>query len=146
VTGWLGQVGRWLLLVARHKMVLLILGGAVGTVARYWISRWVGSQFWTRGLPWGTFFINVSGSFILGAAAVVILEHLSPDHQDLFLLIGTGFCGGFTTFSTFEWETFLLIRDGSWGYATANVLGSVVFGLIGVMLGVTLMTAILPRR
>ena len=146
MTGWLGQVGRWFLLAARHKMVLLILGGAIGTLARYWISRWFGSQPWTRGLPVGTFFINVSGSFILGAAAVVILEHLTPDHQDWFLLIGTGFCGGYTTFSTFEWETYRLMRDGSWGLALANVIGSVVLGLIGVILGVVLMTALLPKR
>jgi fluoride exporter len=146
IISWMAQATRWLLQVARNKMVLLILGGAIGTLMRYWISRWFGSQPWTRGLPVGTFFINVSGSFILGAAGVVILEHLAPDHQDLFLLIGTGFCGGFTTFSTFEWETFRLIRDGNWSIALANVLASVILGLIGVMLGVTLMTALLPRR
>jgi CrcB protein len=127
-------------------MLLLMLGGAVGTYARYWLSRWFNSQPWGQSFPFGTMVINVSGSFILGAAAVNILERLSPDHQDWYLLVGTGFCGGYTTFSTFEWETFALVRDGSWWYALANVFGSVVAGFLGLVLGVALVAVLLPRR
>jgi CrcB protein len=129
---------KWLILLLRNKMLMLMLGGAIGTYARYWLSRWFGGQPWAQSFPYGTFVINVTGSFILGAAAVFILERLSPAHQDLYLLIGTGFCGGYTTFSTFEWETFKLIRDGSWLYAFANVFGSVFAGFLGLLLGVIL--------
>jgi CrcB protein len=79
-------------------------------------------------------------------AAVIILERLEPKHQDLYLLIGTGFCGGYTTFSTFEWETFRLVRDGSFGYALANVFGSVLAGFLAIILGVMLARAVFPDR
>lgn len=127
-------------------MLLLMLGGALGTYARYAVGRWVGAQPWAQTFPFGTLFINVGGSFLLGVLAVVFLERLPPEHQDWYLLAGTGFCGGFTTFSTFEWETFKLVRDGSWWYAFGNVAGSVVAGFLGVLLGVLVVGLVLPKR
>jgi CrcB protein len=127
-------------------MVMVIVGGAVGTLLRYLVGRWFNSQPWGQVFPYGTLFINVTGSFILAAGAVIILERLPPKHQDWYLLLGTGFCGGYTTFSTFEWETYKLVRDGSWLLALANVMGSVLAGFIGVLLGVLLATALLPKR
>src|SRR5205807_8098605 len=132
--------------VLRNKMVILMLGGALGTYLRYVVGRWFAMQPWGQGFPYGTLFINVSGSFVLAVAAGIILERLPPEHQDWYLLIGTGFCGGYTTFSTFEWETFKLVRDGSWWYALANVLGSILAGFLGVVLAVTLAGLVLPRR
>lgn len=127
-------------------MLLLMLGGALGTYLRYVVGKWFNSQPWAQGFPYGTLFINVTGSFILAAAAMILLERLPPKHQDWYLLIGTGFCGGYTTFSTFEWETFKLVRDGSWWYAFGNVLGSVLAGFVGVLLGVLLVSLVFPRK
>jgi CrcB protein len=143
---WLNLLTRWLLLVARNKMVMVMLGGAIGSLLRYWLGRWFNSQPWGQGFPYGTLFINVTGSFILAAGAVLILERLPPKHQDWYLLLGTGFCGGYTTFSTFEWETYKLVRDGSWLLALANVLGSVLAGFAGVVLAVILVAALFPKR
>lgn len=127
-------------------MFMLIVGGALGTCLRYWIGKWFNAQPWGQSFPYGTFFVNVTGSFILGFVAVVILERLPPEHQNWYLLIGTGFCGGYTTFSTFEWETFKLVRDGSYWYALANVFGSVIVGFIGVILGVLAANLLFPRQ
>jgi CrcB protein len=127
-------------------MVWLMVGGAIGTLTRYWVSRWFNAQSWAHGFPYGTMFINVTGSFILGAAAVLILERMRPEYADWYLLVGTGFCGGYTTFSTFEWETFQLVRDRSWLPALGNVAGSVAAGFVGVVLGVLVVNLLFPRR
>jgi len=141
-----GVLARWLGLFLRNKMLWLMVGGAVGTAARYLIGRWFNAQPWGQVFPYGTLVINVSGSFILGLAFMIIQERLPPEYQGWYLLIGTGFCGGYTTFSTFEWETFQLVRDGSWWYALANVFGSVLAGFLGVLLAVFLVGLVFPRK
>ena len=138
-------MGRRLRTLLRTNMLLLMLGGALGTYARYSIGKWFDLQPWAQSFPFGTLFINTTGSFILAVAAVIILDRLPPEHQGWYLLVGTGFCGGYTTFSTFEWETFKLVRDGSWWYAFGNVAGSVVAGFIGVLAGVILTNLLFPR-
>jgi CrcB protein len=130
-----GRLRAWLGGLARQKMLLVMLGGAVGTALRYWVGRWFNSQPWGQVFPYGTLVINVTGSFILAFAAVLIYDRLPPEYSDLYLLIGTGFCGGYTTFSTFAWETLELVRDGSWPLAMANVVGSVVAGFVAAVLG-----------
>jgi CrcB protein len=143
ITVLLLQGWDWL---TSNKLLLLMLGGAAGTWARYALGRWINSQTWAQGFPYGTMVINVTGSFILGLASVIILERLRPEYQHWYLLVGTGFCGGYTTFSTFEWETYKLVRDGSWLLALANVLVSVLAGFAGVVLGVALAGVVFPRR
>jgi CrcB protein len=129
----------WLAAAARNKMILLIVGGALGTCLRYWVGNWFKSHPWGQTFPYGTLFINVTGSFILGFAVTFIPLRVPLEHQGSWtLLVGVGFCGGYTTFSTFSVETATLISDGSWGLALANVLGSVVAGLAAVFLAVLL--------
>lgn len=138
--------GSWLTATLTSKVLLLALGGAAGTNARYWLAKGLGEVAWAKGFPLGTFAINVTGSFLLGVAGTILLERLPPAHQHWYLLIGTGFCGGYTTFSTFEWETFQLVRDGSLWLALANVVGSVMTGFLALAAAVALTTLILPRQ
>ena len=139
-------LGSWVYAALTNKLVLLAIGGAIGTISRYGLAKWLGEVAWAKGFPLGTFVINVTGSFVLGMAATIILERLPPAHQDWYLLFGTGFCGGYTTFSTFEWETFKLVRDGSLWIALANILGSVIVGFLGVVVAVALTGLILPKQ
>jgi CrcB protein len=136
----------WCEAVAVHPITLIAVGSAVGGNLRYWLGRWVDAQGWPGGLPWGTFVINVTGSLVLGFLAVWFLERAEPARRGLYLLLGTGFCGGYTTFSTFEWETFKLIRDGNWPAALANIFGSVAVGFLGVVLGAMTAHMIFGRR
>ena len=140
------QWGDWLAGVAVHPVTLIALGSAVGGNLRYWLGRWVDAQQLPGGLPWGTFVINVSGSLLVGFFAVWFLERAEPARRGLYLLLGTGFCGGYTTFSTFEWETLKLLRDGNWPAALANVAGSVAVGFLAVVLGVAVAYLIFGRK
>lgn len=129
-----------------NKMFLVMAGGAIGSYLRYFVSKWIGNQSWSEGFPFATMLINISGSFILALVAVIVVERLPSEHAGWYLLLGTGFCGGFTTFSTFEWETYQLVRDGSWILGLGNVVGSVVGGFAGVLLAVVLVGLMSPRN
>jgi CrcB protein len=112
------------------------LGGFLGAMARYGVSLAVAS-FWTRDLPLATFLINISGSFVLGFFTTMAAERvvIAPEWR---LLVGTGFVGAYTTFSTFEYETQRLVESGAKGWALANVLASVTAGFLAVRLGMSL--------
>ena len=84
----------WSYAVLTNKLVLLAIGGAIGTIARYSLARWLGEVAWAKGFPLGTFIINVTGSFILGMAAVLILERLPPLYQNWYLLVRHGILRG----------------------------------------------------
>ncbi len=115
--------------------LLVALGAAVGAPLRYLTDLWVQSLHDTV-LPWGTFVVNVVGSFVLGlVGGLVAAGGASPQ---VVALLGTGFCGALTTFSTFGYETAVLAREGSWAYAAGNVLVSVAAGLAAVWAGFAL--------
>jgi CrcB protein len=127
-------------------MWFIMLGGALGCYLRYTISKWFDEQPWGQILPVGTLAVNVIGCFLLGVTAVLVLEYLPPAHQNWYLLLGTGFCGGLTTFSTFSWETYKLIRDGSWWYGIANICISCIAGILSILIAVALMSLVLSHH
>ena len=113
------------------------LGGALGSVSRYWLSGLIAERF-GQTFPWGTLTINVTGSFVIGIfAAMAIPEgRLDPQSRAFttqFLMIGV--CGGYTTFSSFSLQTLNLLRDREWLYAGGNILLSVVLCMLAVWLG-----------
>lgn len=115
------------------RYLMVMLGGATGSLARYIISIAIMSRFGPR-FPLGTFAINVTGSFFIGLLMTLFTER--PDlHPNWRILLVVGFLGGYTTFSSFEWETFGLMREGGKWLAALNVVGSVVFGYGAVWLG-----------
>jgi CrcB protein len=110
-------------------------GGFAGSVARYVIGGWVANRLGTS-FPYGTFIINVTGSFILGVVLGVLEGHpLSPVVR---LSIAIGFIGGYTTFSTFTYETIRLLEDGSLLLASVNIIGSVALGVASGLIGLTI--------
>jgi len=118
------------------------IGGAIGSVARFWISGAVARQ-WGETFPWGTFAVNVSGSLLIGFLTALSepggRRFIGPSGVQ-FLMIGI--CGGYTTFSSFSRETFNLLRDREWLYAGGNVILSVTACMIAVWLGYILGVAI----
>jgi CrcB protein len=112
----------------------IALGGALGSVARYWIALWALPV--SRTLPWGTIGINVAGSFLIAFFGTLTLESgRYPVPETARLLVMVGFCGGFTTFSSFSLQTLDLLRGGAPGRALANVAFSVLLCLGSVALG-----------
>ena len=117
------------------KLFLIALGAAIGANLRYAVS--VGAaQRWGSAFPYGTLIINVSGSMLIGV--VLALAARSGLGAPWRLLLVTGFLGGYTTFSSFAWETYQLAVEGGLGPALLNVGGSVGLGLGGVVAGVAL--------
>ena len=117
----------------------LVVAGAIGAMTRYladgWIQRRVGTE-----LPWGTFVINVSGSFVLGLVVGLAQYHgLGPLPA---LAIGTGFCGALTTFSTFSYESIRLLERGDAVQAATNAIGSVLVGLLAAGVAIAVVAAV----
>jgi CrcB protein len=100
-----------------------VAAGAIGALLRYLVDGYIGNR--TQGsFPWGTFLINVSGSLLLGFLTGLGLYHAFPKTPRVVL--GTGFCGAYTTFSTFSFETVRLFEEGAIDEAFANALGTLV--------------------
>ncbi len=111
------------------------LGGFVGAPARYLLDRAISGRL-ESDLPWGTFIVNMSGSLLLGILTGLGLNgHLGPVPEALAV---TGFCGAYTTFSTFTVETMRLVEEGDYLEAAYNSLGSIAVGLIAAAAGLAL--------
>lgn len=116
------------------NLLLVGLGGGLGSISRYLLGGWILHQTMQQRFPYGTFAVNLLGCLAIGLLAGMAgrAEWLGPSTR---LLLITGFLGGFTTFSAFGLETMLLLRRGDAAVAVAYVLGSVVLGLLAVWLG-----------
>jgi CrcB protein len=117
------------------RVLLLSMGGALGVNARYWLAIWIDRRVGPK-FPWATFSINVSGSFAIGLAAVLLARWATHPHARLFVVVG--FLGGYTTFSSFSLESWALVQRSALGLALAYMGGSVASGFVAVVLGVAL--------
>jgi fluoride exporter len=122
-------------------IVAVLVGGMIGAPARYLADRAIQARH-DSVFPWGTFAINLAGSAVLGFL-LGAQRHLGLAPA-AFALLGTGFCGGLTTFSTFGYETLRLLEDGAVGEAGLNVIGSLAAGVLLAWLGYLLAGALLP--
>ncbi|MBV9469113.1 MAG: fluoride efflux transporter CrcB [Abitibacteriaceae bacterium] len=136
------------------RLLWIMLAGALGTGARYGfglaVQRWlssggartvvgttVGADF-----PLGTLLINVTGALILAFVATLAMRHVVS--SDLRLVLGTGFCGGYTTFSTFAFEADQLLSNGDWRRAVLYIGGNLLLGLVAIWIGRFLALRLMP--
>jgi crcB protein len=119
-----------------NQLIAIALGGSLGAVARFWVANgiyaWLGRSF-----PFGTLFVNVSGSFLMGFLTALLMQRLmvAVEYRAAILV---GFLGAYTTFSTFALESFYLFEDGNLGKAALNILLSAVLCLVAVWFGMLL--------
>jgi len=118
------------------RILAVAVGAALGANLRYGVALWAAKK-WGSGFPVGTMIINVSGSLLIGLAVGLAASRLALT-PTLRLLVVTGFLGGYTTFSTFAYETYELFNAGSILRAVGNAAGSVLLGFLGVIVGVML--------
>jgi CrcB protein len=123
-----------------QKYFYIALGGSLGSLARYWVGSTVASRMGTR-FPYGTFVINITACIVIGFSLAFLSKRteLSPAWR---FLVPVGFVGAYSTFSTFEWETYSSLQTGAFLIAGLYVVLSFVLGLIGVWCGVLIAKAI----
>jgi CrcB protein len=115
------------------KYLMVAFGGALGSVLRFWAGGYVSTRLGSR-FPYGTFAINITASFLIGLIMTLLAERTHWNANWRYL-IPIGFIGGYSTFSTFEYETFRLYQDSELLMAALNVVASVAIGFIAVWLG-----------
>lgn len=112
------------------QLILVALGGGIGSVLRYSTSLWIAK-------PFGTFIVNIVGSFIIGFL-INLSNHFISFSNNLKYLLIIGFCGGFTTFSTFTVENMELLKAGNYQTLALYIILSITFGLIALWMGILL--------
>ncbi|MGC9948699.1 MAG: fluoride efflux transporter CrcB [Bryobacteraceae bacterium] len=115
------------------KYLVVLAGSGLGGLARYVAGTWIMAKYGGR-FPLGTLVINVTGSFLIGVLTTLLTERFHP-HPNWRLFLVVGILGGYTTFSSFEYETYQAVRDGERWLGLVYVGGSVVLGYLGVWLG-----------
>lgn len=117
------------------NIFLVFVGGGLGSVLRYLIGKWLNSN--ENGIPYGTFLANILGSLFIG----LILGYAAKNNtlnQSQTLLLATGFCGGFTTFSTFAYENHIFLKSGDFASFAFYTISSFIIGFIAVFAGIYL--------
>ena len=115
------------------KYLVVLAGAGLGGLTRYVAGTWIMAKYGGR-FPLGTFVINITGAFLIGVLMTVLTQRFHP-HPNWRLFIVVGFLCGYTTFSSFEYETYQAMRDGERWLGLIYVAGSVVLGYLGVWLG-----------
>jgi len=123
-----------------QKYLLIAVGGALGSIARYWVGSTIAGRMGTR-FPYGTFVINLTACIIIGFSLTYLGKRagLSPAWR---FLIPIGFIGAYSTFSTYEWETLSTLRAGAFAMAGLYAVGSLILGLVATWIGAVLAEAI----
>ncbi len=115
------------------QLLLVFVGGGTGSIARYLVSKYLNT--FSSGLPYGTFAANILGSFLIGIILGLAAKNSTLSHQTV-LLLATGFCGGFTTFSSFAYENHLFLKSGDLISFAIYTIGSISVALLFVFLGI----------
>lgn len=119
-----------------QKYLLIAFGGALGSIARYWVGSTIGSRTGTR-FPWGTLLVNLTACVIIGFALTYLGKRAELSAAWRYL-VPIGFVGAYSTFSTYEWETLSQIRAGAFAIAALYAVGSLIAGLAATWLGMVL--------
>lgn len=123
-----------------NKLLLIALAGAVGTLARYGTGALLAEPSSRTGFPFGTLAVNLAGCFVMGLLQGYFIQRLvAPEYRQALLV---GFLGGYTTFSSYGWETTAFLRDGQWAMAALNIGANNVIGIPLVIVGYVLGRAI----
>lgn len=117
------------------QLLLVFIGGGLGSTLRYVVGKYLNSP--VSGIPWGTFAANITGSFIIGLVLGLALKYNSIS-SNAILFIGVGFCGGFTTFSTFAYEIHLFLKSGDFMNFALYAMASFIVGFLAVFFGIYL--------
>lgn len=123
-----------------QKYLFIAIGGSLGSLARYWVGSAVANRMGTK-FPYGTFVINITACIIIGFSLAFLAKRTELNPAWRFL-VPVGFVGAYSTFSTFEWETYASLQSGAFLIAGLYVGLSFVLGLVGVWLGVLLAKAL----